>query len=1401
VLSPLLIDTIGGRKMPHKKSVTPATPTKSDNASVATVGASPSAKRSSRGVGRRGARTKDDHSNGEDSDEGGLSEAYEDSEAEQLPPRRTRSSRSPAAKDEQAVQQGGAGTRGTKKVLLSTPDRRSQIAMADEPQRKSPISSPKRKGRLAELIEDPQDDEQGDADEEGEERMASGGEREDDEISLDNDEEESDEEVSYSDDILRLASELSTTPAHVAAVQRLSLALKPGVRWTTDGKTIGSKLTASGLRTSMCSVHGYGIREGMHAIFALPSGVPHSQLRRVNDASITRRALAEDVSLVLCRINRVAMLNDEYQNRESPLGGLLGTDGVSDELQSPALAIATATVYLVQSGEKSVASMSSIREVFETDITIDIPLQLFVSEAYVVARRELPSLARYSAPASEDMLLPATLCDLWKSLVAKGELAFPDKVEDIPPQLLLLPVHARLFYCNSRVLSNRVSITPNHDRATVTSDPIGFKVVPHVVPLLSEWVSDFEELISLITLISEARKNLLDQESVQDVYLMRIPFCPVPSPRDHPQALIGAAQSETSVNNRFDVRMTSLGEYVSNSLLTSSHYSRLLQIAAESTVYSHPFYSKAEFGTQVALLQQSGVVQYQVRRLLQGEFGNGIISSGSSREVAHLDPLSQHGVISLGHTTFQATSSKLLLNPLQLRMLKLSGAISDPIRSADESLIPLIKAVKLPTRAADSHDATGPTASSSARDTVWRVLGGTRVNDESLAAAYRKLVAEGLATRSGESYNHVVPPPERSSDAPLRVSGSQITPHTSSTSSMAGFEIPALNMLHGGRLPVAPGEPLPRREKEFREIYDFVSTAIRAGAAPGSLYISGLPGTGKTATCHQVLRHLEAEVREGKLPPFHCVEVNGTKLADPSAIYSVLWQAISGETIVSKLAERRLDSHFASTARLLKQKPKQPSDRRRGRSVKDPSDGELISDQLPFIVLVVDEIDYLINRNQSVLYNLVDWPSQKGSRLLTIGLSNTFDLPEQLFSKIRSRMGLTRIAFAPYDRHDIYAIVQARLLAAAGQAESLAARVTSQSSRRPDVNSDAFGQTASSRPSNLRLKPHKSHSPGLSLSLPLSQKANPVATSEAVSDPNRQKLTDARGRTSNSLVTLASIRENELAQDERVVHTEFDDVALELCARKVAAVSGDARRALAICKTAVDIALQEYHEKTLVKGASTGSAETITITLNHIDQAVNQLFSSSTSAILKGLSLHEAAVLTALLQLTRAQQKRIAQRAQRFASRRSDLDQADEPREYDDDPLGDLLDDLFQDRSSEKRRRGSNPENDAQSNKIAYASLMTLSVENPPVSFGQLSAKVGVLCRTRGISPVLLNSEILEALRHLAELEIALVLTGASHTSFFAVLRSPQDEIVHVMKDHPTFGPAIQPIVQELEAL
>ena len=322
--------------------------------------------------------------------------------------------------------------------------------------------------------------------------------------------------------------------------------------------------------------------------------------------------------------------------------------------------------------------------------------------------------------------------------------------------------------------------------------------------------------------------------------------------------------------------------------------------------------------------------------------------------------------------------------------------------------------------------------------------------------------------------------------------------HTSSP-----FQI-ARTQLHVSMVPPS----LPCREEAFSQVYNHLESAIADGSG-SCIYVSGTPGTGKTATVREAVAQLHAAVQVEELDDFIFVEINGMKVTDPHQSYSMLWEALQGDRVSPSHALDLLEREFNN-----------PSPRR-----------------VPCVVLM-DELDQLVTKNQSVMYNFFNWPSLRHSRLIVLAVANTMDLPERTLSnKISSRLGLTRITFPGYTHDQLMKIIQSRL-------EGV--------------------------PGNL-----------------------------------------------------------------------VDPDAIQFASRKVAAVSGDARRALDICRRAVEIAESESmaenpepatpskNRKTEKPSAPTKKAGRVVI--NTIKQAINEATSSPMQLCLKALPLAPKLFLAALV--------------------------------------------------------------------------------------------------------------------------------------------------------------------------
>jgi origin recognition complex subunit 1 len=301
--------------------------------------------------------------------------------------------------------------------------------------------------------------------------------------------------------------------------------------------------------------------------------------------------------------------------------------------------------------------------------------------------------------------------------------------------------------------------------------------------------------------------------------------------------------------------------------------------------------------------------------------------------------------------------------------------------------------------------------------------------------------------------------------------------------------------LHASALPPT----LPCREHEFREIFGRLAEAIVDGAG-NCIYISGTPGTGKTATVREVIASLERAVVDNELDDFIFVEVNGMKLTDPNQAYTLLWEALRNQRVSP-----------AQALGLLERELNNPSPRR-----------------VPCVVLM-DELDQMVTKNQGIMYNFFHWPSLRHSKLIVLAVANTMDLPERTLSnKISSRIGLTRITFPGYTHEQLMKIIRARL-----------------------------------------------------------------------------------GGTVGNLI---------------------EDDAIQFASRKIAAVSGDARRALDICRRAVEIAETDNMTNSHVNQVS---PPRVKVSITTIMQAIQEATSNPITTHIRSLPSAAKLVLFAILLLTR----------------------------------------------------------------------------------------------------------------------------------------------------------------------
>jgi len=209
--------------------------------------------------------------------------------------------------------------------------------------------------------------------------------------------------------------------------------------------------------------------------------------------------------------------------------------------------------------------------------------------------------------------------------------------------------------------------------------------------------------------------------------------------------------------------------------------------------------------------------------------------------------------------------------------------------------------------------------------------------------------------------------------------------------------------------PPKPNDFLPCREKEQEIIYKYIKTGLYTKGNYSSLYISGMPGTGKTDSVNRVIEILEKQYENcsKKKKKFKKIYINGIDYLFPKKIFKSIYDKIFSKkkkilAIIKSLDEFFKNRNYFNSSPYLK----------------DPTNSH--------IILVLDEVDLLIDKSQTLLYNIFNWTTYPQSKLIVLSISNTLDLPNRLLTKVQSRMGNNKIMFKPYTKDELHKIILSR---------------------------------------------------------------------------------------------------------------------------------------------------------------------------------------------------------------------------------------------------------------------------------------------------------------------------------------------------------------------------------------
>ncbi|EOD49302.1 ATPase AAA+ type core [Neofusicoccum parvum] len=179
------------------------------------------------------------------------------------------------------------------------------------------------------------------------------------------------------------------------------------------------------------------------------------------------------------------------------------------------------------------------------------------------------------------------------------------------------------------------------------------------------------------------------------------------------------------------------------------------------------------------------------------------------------------------------------------------------------------------------------------------------------------------------------------------------------------------------------------RDEERKELQQFVSSRVNSRKS-GCLYISGPPGTGKSALVNEI-----------------CEEVDGTSVK--RAYINCMSAKSAGEIYVKLLEE------LGEAENVLEGMEKEMLQ-------------EILFKRDVSYLVTLDEVDYLLELDLELLYNIFEWSMKPKSSLVLLGIANALDFTDRFLPRLKSR-GLKPhlLPFMPYTAPQVASVISSKL--------------------------------------------------------------------------------------------------------------------------------------------------------------------------------------------------------------------------------------------------------------------------------------------------------------------------------------------------------------------------------------
>lgn len=183
------------------------------------------------------------------------------------------------------------------------------------------------------------------------------------------------------------------------------------------------------------------------------------------------------------------------------------------------------------------------------------------------------------------------------------------------------------------------------------------------------------------------------------------------------------------------------------------------------------------------------------------------------------------------------------------------------------------------------------------------------------------------------------------------------------------------------------------RDAERKELTEFVQDCIDKTEG-GCTYVSGPPGTGKSAMVNEVTASFETSTTL-KMAYINCMSIKTS-----GDLYGNLLENLCGDVDVLEGDEvKTLQGMFV---------PKKKSK--------------------ALYLITLDEIDHILTLDLEILYKLFEWSLQKSSRLVLIGIANALDLTDRFLPRLKARnLKPQLLPFLPYTASQIKTVIITKL--------------------------------------------------------------------------------------------------------------------------------------------------------------------------------------------------------------------------------------------------------------------------------------------------------------------------------------------------------------------------------------